>query len=82
MARYLPIDPSDHTYRGIYGVVDLKHVCAIAGNLFSMLPGAADVYAPAKRPFHTIIPGFVTKVTDLANNQPCFAYQAHHCKPL
>jgi gamma-glutamyltranspeptidase len=31
------------------------------GALFSLDPSAADVYAPGKRPFHTIIPGFVFK---------------------
>ncbi len=51
-------------YRGMgSGVVvpGLGFMFQDRGELFSMEQGRANVYAPGKRPFHTIIPGFVMK---------------------
>jgi gamma-glutamyltranspeptidase / glutathione hydrolase len=51
-------------YRGMgSGVVvpGLGFMFQDRGELFSMEPGHANVYSPGKRPFHTIIPGFVMK---------------------
>ena len=39
------------------------------GEMFSLEEGHANVYAPGKRPFHTIIPAFITK-----NNKPWISF--------
>ena len=51
-------------YRGMgSGVVpgDLGFMLQDRGELFSLEEGHANVYEPGKRPFHTIIPAFITK---------------------
>lgn len=40
---------------------DLGFVLQDRGQLFDLTQGRANSYAPGKRPFHTIIPAFVTK---------------------
>lgn len=39
------------------------------GNLFNLDPAHANAYAPGKRPFHTIIPAFVTR-----DGKPVFSF--------
>ena len=51
-------------YRGMgSGMVppDLGFMLQDRGELFSLQEGQANTYAPGKRPFHTIIPAFITK---------------------
>lgn len=40
---------------------DLGFCLQDRGQLFDLTPGRANSYAPGKRPFHTIIPAFITK---------------------
>lgn len=59
-------------YRGMgSGLVpdDLGFMFQDRGELFSLDDKSPNVYAPNKRPFHTIIPGFATK-----NNEPYISF--------
>ncbi len=51
-------------YRGMGSGMTPGHLGFVLqdrGELFDLEPGRANTYEPGKRPFHTIIPGFVTK---------------------
>ena len=50
-----------HNFGSGLAVPEVGFVLQNRGALYSMDPGDADVYAPGKRPFHTIIPGFATR---------------------
>jgi gamma-glutamyltranspeptidase / glutathione hydrolase len=69
---YLTVADKDHNmvsliqsnYRGMGSGVCPKGLgfsLQDRGELFSLKDGEANTYAPGKRPFHTIIPAFVTK---------------------
>ena len=40
----------------------------------SLTPGRANSVAPGRKPFHTIIPGFVTRVSDNGEQQPWLSF--------
>jgi len=59
-------------YRGMGSGIVADHLGFMfqdRGELYSLDPNAANVYAAGKRPFQTIIPGFVTK-----DSQPFLAF--------
>ena len=59
-------------YRGMgsgISVPGLGFMFQDRGQLYTLEPGQANTYAPGKRPFHTLMPGFVMK-----DNKPWLAF--------
>ena len=44
------------------------------GSLFNMAEGSANQYMPGKRPFHTIIPGFATRIDEDGTETPWLSF--------